>query len=272
MEPESNGDNRYHRYHIETKPAPDISEWPTRFTVEVGKIGLAKELLSEIWHHKFSNWEVVTSRPCMYGVFSGPVGGFAPRPEHCVGCLRCTTEYPDFVTVSHNSERKKLGDSYFTSNFIDAISYEVEQGMIPVKGAGYRGKFGGEGWEGMWTDMSEIVRPTRDGIHGREFISTVVDIGYRPNMLNFDSQGRPTGPTPRVISIPLPIMLDFPPFSVAGELMWKIYSQAAESIGSLAVLPLGAILEHNLESDFVIPLVAPEELENIDLLSGTPLI
>ena len=26
----------------------------------------------------------------------------------------------------------------------------------------------------MWTDMSEIVRPTRDGIHGREYISTSV--------------------------------------------------------------------------------------------------
>jgi hypothetical protein len=272
MESGSNGDNRYHRYHIETKPAPDISKWPTRFTVKVGKFGLAKELLSEIWHHKFKNREVITSRPCMYGVFSGPVGGFAPRPEHCVGCLRCTTEFPEFVEVSHNPERNKLGDSYFTSNFIDAISYEVEQGMIPVKGAGYRGKFGGEGWEGMWTDMSEIVRPTRDGIHGREFISTVVDIGYRPNMLIFDSLGRPTGPTPRVISIPIPIMFDNPPPSAAGDLIWKIYAQSAKSIGSLAVLPLGAILEHNLESEHVIPLVAPEEQENIDLLSSTPLI
>jgi hypothetical protein len=29
----------------------------------------------------------------------------------------------------------------------------------------------------MWTDMSEIVRPTRDGIHGREYISTTVELG-----------------------------------------------------------------------------------------------
>jgi hypothetical protein len=57
-----NGDNHYHRYHIATKPAPDISDWPTRFTVKVGKFGLAKELLSEIWHYKFKNWEVITSR------------------------------------------------------------------------------------------------------------------------------------------------------------------------------------------------------------------
>jgi hypothetical protein len=174
MEHRENGNGRYVRYHIETKAAPEIEKWPNRFDVKVGKLGLAKLLVSEIFHYGFKNKEAITSRPCMYGVFSGPVGGFAPRPQHCVGCLRCTTEFPDFVSVSPNPERRRLGDSYITFNFINAISYEAEAGMIPVKGAGYRGKFGGEGWEGMWTDMSEIVRPTRDGIHGREFISTVI--------------------------------------------------------------------------------------------------
>jgi hypothetical protein len=272
VELNTNGNGRYERYHIDTKHAPDIVNWPTRFTVKVGKIGLAKELFSELFHHGLKNKEVITSRPCMYGVFSGPVGGFAPRPKHCVGCLRCTTEYPEFVTVSHNPERKKLGDSYFTSNFINAISYEVEHGMIPVKGAGYRGKFGGEGWEGMWTDMSEIVRPTRDGIHGREFISTVVDIGYRPNFLKFDPQGRPVGPTPRVISIPIPMIFDTPPPSVSSELIWKITAHAAKAVRSLAVIPLGAVLEHNLENEYTIPLVKPGEQEGLDLLSSAPLM
>ena len=90
---------KYERYQIHTQTAPDVEKWPTRFNVKVGKIGLAKLLLSEIRHHGIKRMEVVTSRPCLYGVFSGPVGGFAPRPEHCVACLRCTTEYPDFVTV-----------------------------------------------------------------------------------------------------------------------------------------------------------------------------
>jgi hypothetical protein len=272
MELNSNGNGQYERYHIHTEHAPDIVKWPSRFDVKVGKIGLAKELLSELIHHRLKNKDVITSRPCMYGVFSGPVGGFSPRPEYCVGCLRCTTEYPEFVTVSHNPERKKLGDSYFTSNFINAISYEVEQGMIPVKGAGYRGKFGGEGWEGMWTDMSEIVRPTRDGIHGREFISTVADIGYRPNFLRFDSHGLPIGSTPRVISIPIPMIFDAPPRSVSTGLMGKITIQAAEAIKSLAVLQLGAILEHNLESENVVPLVRSGEQDGLDLLSNVPLM
>ena len=54
---------------------------------------------------------------------------------------------------------------------------QAETGRIPVSGAGYRGPFCGPGFDSMWTDMSEIVRPTRDGIHGREYISTSVDIG-----------------------------------------------------------------------------------------------
>jgi len=169
---------RFIRYHIETKSAPDIEKWPTRFSVKVDKIPFAKFLVEEFLHYGPMNLEVILSRPCIYGVFSGPIGGFAPRPQHCVGCLRCTTEFPEFITVTPNPERRRLGDSYFTSNFIDTLTYEVAEGSIPVKGAGYRGKFGGQGWDGMWTDMSEIVRPTRDGIHGREFISTTTDIGY----------------------------------------------------------------------------------------------
>jgi hypothetical protein len=271
-EPGNNGNGRYKRYHIKTRHVPDIVKWPTRFTVKVGKIGLAKELLSEIFHHGLNKKEVITSRPCLYGVFSGPVGGFSPRPEHCVGCLRCTTEYPDFVTVSHNPERKKLGDSFFTSNYINTISYEVEHGMIPVKGAGYRGKFGGAGWDGMWTDMSEIVRPTRDGIHGREYISTDVDLGYRPNFLKFDADGRPVGPTPRVISIPLPMFFDAPPRSISNKLIPKITAEAAKTVQSLAVIPLGAVLEHDLESDHTIPLVKPDEQNVLELLSSAPLM
>jgi hypothetical protein len=270
MNQRGNGNGRYVRYHIETQPAPDIEKWPNRYNVKVGKIGLAKLLVAEIFHHGLKNKEVITSRPCMYGVFSGPVGGFAPCPQHCVGCLRCTTEYPDFVTVSHNTERRNLGDSYFTFNFVDAISYEAETGMIPVKGAGYRGKFGGEGWEGMWTDMSEIVRPTRDGIHGREFISTAVDIGYKPNFLVFDPHGQPTGPIPQVISIPIPVLFDVQPPSVAGETLWRIMAQASESLASLAVIPLGAVLEYDLENEHVTPLVKPGEQDALEMLSSTP--
>src|SRR3989442_2532685 len=56
----------------------------------------------------------------------------------------------------------------------------------------------------MWTDMSEIVRPTRDGVYGREYISTSVDIGRKPTSIDFakiDDQ-------PKSLEIPVPIIFD----------------------------------------------------------------
>jgi hypothetical protein len=122
----------------------------------------------------------------------------------------------------------------------------------------------------MWTDMSEIVRPTRDGIHGREFISTVVDIGYKPNYLVFDEKGMPIGAVPQVESIPLPVLFDAPPPSASGEMMWRITAGAAERIGSLAVIPIDAVLKYGLERGHVIPLVKAGEAGWLGELSEEP--
>ncbi len=259
----------YHRYHIDTREAPDTTPWPTRFTVHVSKVGLAKHLVKEFIHYR-GDLDIVLSRPCMYGVFSGPIGGFAPRPQHCVGCLRCTTQHPDFVEIRHNPQRQKLGDSYFHFNHVNAVSYEAQTGSIPVKGAGYRGRFGGDGWDGMWTDMSEIVRPTRDGIHGREFISTVVDIGAKPNFLTFDAQGQPQGATPRMFSIPLPMFFDAPPAAVRTELACRALAQAAYNVQTLLVLPLAELRKYGLLGAHIAPLVAPHEREQIASLPFEP--
>lgn len=196
----------YQQYHIETKKAPNIAPYPHRFNVKVSRLQLAKLLIKEMLHYR-GNLKVVKSPPCIYGVFSGPIGGFAPRESLCVGCLRCTTQYPEVVSIHPNPDRKDLGDNYFTAEHVHAIMYEAETGRIPIRGAGYRGVFGGKGWDGMWTDMSEIVRPTRDGIHGREFISTSVDIGKRVPFLQFDEAQQPIGPLPQTISIPIPYYL-----------------------------------------------------------------
>ncbi len=260
----------YTRYHIDTGLADEIEKWPTRFNVKVGKVGLAKWLVGEIIHLGWKRKEVILSRPCMYGVFSGPVGGFSPRPQHCVGCLRCTTEYADFCSVTHNPDREELGDSYFTTNYMDAIRYEALEGMIPVKGAGYRGKFGGQGWDGMWTDMSEIVRPTRDGIHGREFISTVIDIGFRPNYLVFDEDGLPTGSEAQVVSLPLPILFDAPPLSVQNETVYTILNQAAKDLQTLSIQPIGLLTGSAQVGSHLVPLVKPAEAELLSQLSFTP--
>lgn len=259
----------YRRYHIETDPAPDLTAYPSRFRVKVTKHRLALLILRELLHYR-GNKEVILSRPCVYGVFSGPVGGFAPRERLCVGCLRCTTEHPEIVQILHNPERARLGDSYFTPDFVETVSYEAGTGRIPVRGAGYRGPFGGEGWDGMWTDMSEIVRPTRDGIHGREFISTVVDIGEKPPFLVFDDRGLPKGPVPNTLSLPIPMVFDAPPPSLTSKRLTTTLAQAAAETGALAILPLAAIQRFDLGGSHVVPLVAPSQADALRRLRFRP--
>lgn len=262
----------YHRYEITTKKAPNIVPHPHRFRVKVSKAGLAKLLLKELINTR-GKWSVVKSSPCVYGVFSGPVGGFSPREHLCVGCLRCTTQHPEVAQIYPNPDRRQLGDSYMTPEQVDTIIYEAETGRVPIKGAGYRGKFGGEGWDGMWTDMSEIVRPTRDGIHGREWISTEVDLGERPLFLSFDNAGNLTSTPQLSVTLPMPLLFDISPasrdmHSVDG----KIRSEAARQLGILAVFPIATLQKLRLKGTHLVPLISAGDINALDALSFDPLM
>ena len=116
----------YDRYRIDINEVDDIDPLPHRFLVKVGKIGLAKFIAKEVLMY-FPHFDVIFSRPCTYGVFSGPVGGFAPRPKLCVGCLRCTVQHPEFVKVLPNPKMLALGDSYTTHGHIAAIDEEAKE-------------------------------------------------------------------------------------------------------------------------------------------------
>jgi len=114
------------------------------------------------------------------------------------------------LALTLNPEYERLGNSYWTPEIIQTTWFQAETAKIPVSGAGYRGKFSGAGFDSMWTDMSEIVRPTRDGIHGREYISTAVDIGRKPPLLLFDGE-KLTGASAPLVDIPLPLIIDMMP-------------------------------------------------------------
>ncbi|MFP3852953.1 MAG: glutamate synthase-related protein [Anaerolineales bacterium] len=261
--------SEYRRYHIETEQAPNLKGHPSRFRVRMNRPRLAAFLLKELVHYQ-GNMPVILSRPCVYGVFSGPVGGFAPREQLCVGCLRCTVQYPDMVQIEPNPDRLSLGDSYVTADQVDTLLYEASTGRVPVKGAGYRGAYGGGGWDSMWTDMSEIVRPTRDGIHGREYISTAVDLGPRNTFLEFDEHGKLVDSAPSMITLPVPVIFDMPPAQAWERRYLRALIQAAESIGSLVILPLGILRQQGLESEALVPLVKGSEIDDLAALDWNP--
>lgn len=244
----------YKRYHIPTSPAPNRTGHPSRFRVSVDRVKLASLLAREFLEYR-GDLDLVLSRPCVYGVFSGPFGGFAPREERCVGCLRCTVQYPDMVRIEKNPDRLQLGDGYITPDMVDTILYEAATGGVPVRGAGYRGAFGGDGWDGLWTDMSEIVRPTRDGIHGREYISTSVDIGGRPRLLFFDHSGRPTQDLPQMHQVQVPIVLDRPIRAARTPLVLSAFGRAAAAAGTLAMVPVEHIDHVDAPTSGLVPVI-----------------
>ena len=262
-------ESAFRRYHIDTAPAPDQGDLPSRFLVQVNRINLAKLLAKEAIEYR-GQTDVIFNRPCVYGVFGGPVGGFAPQPRLCVGCLRCTIQHPDVVRILRNPAWHGWGDEYFKPPMVETVMNEASNGAVPVRGQGYRGQFGGPGWDGIWTDMSEIVRPTRDGIHGRETISTVVDIGSKPMHLHFGQDGAPTDERPKTFQLQTPVLFDIPPASAATPTVARVLAAAAGAIETLALLPIGLMRSESLSGRQLVPLVEPGEVALLSELAVPP--
>ena len=124
-----------------------------------------------------------------------------------------------------------VGDDYWTADMINSTWAQSHTGKIPVSGAGYRGRFVGEGFDSMWTDMSEIVRPTRDGIHGREYINTMVELSRRPMRLKFNPDMSLAMDLPPILEIPIPVMFQQPDFGVLSETVLLSMARAAAVLG-----------------------------------------
>lgn len=152
----------------------------------------------------------------------------------CFSCVQGCTK--GLLSLAINPEFLSLGDEYWKPDILDTTWKQADTGRIPVSGAGYRGRFHGPGFDSIWTDMSEIVRPTRDGIHGREYISTSVDIGPKPMRLAFGADGSLIGDIARVIEIQLPALLDIPPWGMASRGFTQARLLAARALRSLAIV------------------------------------
>jgi glutamate synthase domain-containing protein 2/Na+-translocating ferredoxin:NAD+ oxidoreductase RNF subunit RnfB len=154
----------------------------------------------------------------------------------CVSCMRCVQECKkNIIHRARNPQYERIGDEYWQPDWVASIWKQSETGKIPVSGAGYRGPFAGPGFDEMWTDMSEIVRPTRDGIHGREYISTVIELGRRPSRLEFDDEGNLLTETPPFVEIPVPMVLDIPQRSFVAESTRRAIAQAADALHTFAI-------------------------------------
>jgi len=216
------------KYAIHSSPVPHRFEPVTRSGIIAWEEGCLK-------------CAVCVKKQCVYGVYDQR--GLNPRQmiesidNLCMSCLRCVQNCPkELIHKSLNPEYEAMGDAWWTPDVIAGLWSQAETGKIPVSGAGYPGPFSGPGFDAMWTDMSEIVRPTRDGIHGREYISTAIDLGKTPRHLDFDEQGGLKG-TPYLMDIPLPIILKMPSFGAIGPETLQGWAMAAKQLGTLFSLP-----------------------------------
>jgi glutamate synthase domain-containing protein 2 len=147
-------------------------------------------------------------------------------------------EHGDYVKYGQPvfQGRTARGDAHWTAEIITQTWYQAESGRIPISGAGYGGKFAGPGFDGIWLDMSEIVRPTRDGIHGREAISTAVELGRFLPALDFDARGRLSSTLPPRVALSLPVLFNPLPLPLPGRGALQALALAAERLGTLALL------------------------------------
>ncbi len=217
------------KYHIETKPVP-----PRR--PRVGKFGIID------WREDCARCHNCVKKACVYDRHREEAKYIRGLDDvdalffDCMGCLSCVQECTkNLLRLSINPEYKKLGNHYWTPQIIQTTWLQAETAKIPVSGAGYGGKFSGDGFDSMWTDMSEIVRPTRDGIHGREYISTAVDIGRKKPFLDV-RDGAFVVDTPPVISTPMPMIIDMLPSGYDIQLLYPVLLESAYRTDLFAVI------------------------------------
>ena len=169
-----------------------------------------------------------------------------PDSDTCRACYACVFDCPRGALQMHeNVEYASMNDPTYPPELIRSNQEQAASGRIPVSGAGYGGRFDGEGFDGLWTDMSEIVRPTRDGIHGREAISTVVDLGRKvPDLcgMEFDPEGNLLSIIPPTREIALPILFGSLPFAPKPPILTPL-AMAATMLSTYLTVGINGDLE-----------------------------
>lgn len=185
-----------------------------------------------------------------------------PNTVVCRNCFRCIQECPrGALEKSLDKDFTNIGGAFWKPDMLISLWKQAEDGKVPVSGAGYRGPFTGTGFDSMWTDMSEIVRPTRDGIHGREYISTSVDLGRKLNHLVFAADGKLTSKVPDTVDIPIPILFDMPADNLTPNVKEAILKAAAE-VKTCVIMPAADITpEFAKYGDNIIPRLAAADID-----------
>ena len=252
------------KYHIKIGPRPPRFRLP-------GKLGIVD------WREDCARCHNCVKDGCIYGLYRDEADtlhdetGYLDYIYQCKGCLNCVQNCTKgILTRVVNPEYKRLGDAYFTPDILLTTWFQAETGRIPVSGGGYGGPFSGKGFDSIWTDMSEIVRPTRDGIHGREYINTGIDIGRKLRHLSFKAGQLDVAPPP-LLQIPMPVIFDALPSRWAHPAVVAAAAGASAKLGVLTVVKADSLpADLNASPESLVPLLTgtdvPKGLEACPLV------
>jgi ferredoxin len=244
------------KYHIHTKATPLDFEYIYKFKIVRGEncINCGK-----------------CTKVCIYEAHKRQKGDprkmADPNTVLCRNCFRCIQECPrGALEKSLEKDYLNIGGSYWKPGMFLTLWKQAADGKVPVTGAGYRGPFTGTGFDSMWTDMSEIVRPTRDGIHGREYISTSVELGRKLNHLTFDETGKMLSKIHDTVDLPIPILFDIPADNLSANVKVALAAAAAR-IGTCIILPAADItLDVDKYIKNIIPSITHKEIDKYQTL------
>ncbi|MBF0101488.1 MAG: hypothetical protein HQK77_11325 [Desulfobacterales bacterium] len=247
------------KYHISVQPAP-----PRLYPV-------GKYTTIEFREDCAGSCKNCVKKRCVYNIFKENYQHMSTMDEptylyNCKSCFRCVQECTKGIfSRVINPEYRSLGDEYWSPDILHRTWYQSHTGSIPVSGAGYRGPFVGKGFDSMWTDMSEIVRPTRDGIHGREYINTSVELSRRPLRLEFNEDMTISGEVPPILEVPLPILFEQPHFGILNKGVLRSMVKAVDFIGSMMFIQIEDYTKEYLRyAKRLIPIVSRHNYENYE--------
>jgi ferredoxin len=188
-----------------------------------------------------------------------------PNTVVCRNCFRCIQECPrGALEKSLSNEYINISGEYWKPDMLISLWKQAETGSVPVSGAGYRGPFTGIGFDSMWTDMSEIVRPTRDGIHGREYINTSVDMGRKLNHLSFDANKLLISKIPDTVAISIPVIFDIPENYLTPHVKEAVLKAAVE-LDTCVMMPVVEIIPGSEKyAHNIIPRISSDEIDKHD--------
>jgi len=219
-------------------------------------------------------------KKCVYGIFKENVLHMSAmeEPEYlytCQSCFRCIQECTRGIfSRVINPDYRTLGDDYWRADIIHRLWYQAHLGKIPVSGAGYRGPFVAAGFDSMWTDMSEIVRPTRDGIHGREYINTCFELSRRVTPLRFNADMTLASQVPPIMEIPLPLLFQLPSDLIKAPSITLAAAKAAQAVGTMMfVRPEDYTKDLDPYADHLIPsLTVSNHHDHLDLIQKSRVV